>query len=201
LSQKGFGPSRPGPMTWASPGGPECLSRGAAPGPVAQGRPGAALSQKGPRAVVWTAYGPGPSPVLEASWAEAVACAISSRPAEVARRRELRYVTILAVPPDTCAAPACSKPVAQHATGRPARYCSTACRVRAHRQRNAAPVTVEVDMGSARSRGRPPGRSWLVRLRRSDRSVIVAIGLRRPAAERLAAQLVELLGPAPASHG
>jgi len=56
-------------------------------------------------------------------------------------------------------------------------------------------------MGSASSRGRPAERSWLVRLRRSDRSVIVAIGLRRPAAERLAAQLVELLGPAPANKG
>ncbi len=105
------------------------------------------------------------------------------------------------MPPETCAAPGCSELVAQHATGRPARYCSTACRVRAHRQRNAAPVTVEVDMGSASSRGRPPERSWLVRLRRSDRSVIVAIGLRHQAAERLAAQVTELLGPTPASNG
>jgi len=53
-------------------------------------------------------------------------------------------------------------------------------------------------MGSATSRGRLPERSWLVRLRRSDRSVVVAVGLRRPAAERLAAQLTELLGPGPA---
>jgi len=110
----------------------------------------------------------------------------------------LRYY---GMPPGTCAAPDCPKPVAQHATGRPARYCCTACRVRAHRQRNAAPLTVEADMGSASSRGRPPERSWLVRLRRSDRSVVVAIGLRRQAAERLAAQVTELLGPGPASDG
>lgn len=48
-------------------------------------------------------------------------------------------------------------------------------------------------MGSASSRGRPPERSWLVRIRRSDRAVIVAIGLRRHAADRLADQLTDLL--------
>jgi hypothetical protein len=56
-------------------------------------------------------------------------------------------------------------------------------------------------MGPTSSRGRPPERSWLVRLRRSDRSVVVAIGLRRQAAERLAAQVTELLGPGPAGNG
>jgi len=105
------------------------------------------------------------------------------------------------MPPLLCAAPGCSQPVAPHAAGRPARYCCTACRVRAHRQRNATPVTVEVDMGSASSRTRPPERSWLVRLRRSDRSVIVAIGMRRPAAERLASQITQLLEPTPSSNG
>lgn len=48
-------------------------------------------------------------------------------------------------------------------------------------------------MGSASSRGRPPERAWMVRLRRGQRSVIVAIGLRRPAADRLAAQIADLL--------
>lgn len=94
-----------------------------------------------------------------------------------------------------CAAPDCDQPVAQQVTGRPARYCSPACRVRAHRARNAAPVSVEVDMGSATSRGRPPERAWLVRLRRADRTVIVAVGLRRAHAQRLAAQIADLLGP------
>ena len=35
----------------------------------------------------------------------------------------------------------------------------------------------------------------MVRLRRGDRSVIVAVGLRRAAAERLAEQITDLLGP------
>jgi hypothetical protein len=48
-------------------------------------------------------------------------------------------------------------------------------------------------MGSATSRGRLPERAWMVRLRRGSRSVIVATGLRRQAAERLADQIAELL--------
>lgn len=48
-------------------------------------------------------------------------------------------------------------------------------------------------MGSASSRGRPPERAWLVRLRRADLSVIVAIGLRHNAADRLAEQISDLL--------
>ena len=104
----------------------------------------------------------------------------------------------------TCAAPGCTNTVTQHPLGRPGRYCSTACRVRDHRQRQrvaAAPVTVEVDMGSASSRGRPPERAWLVRIRRADRAVIVAIGLRRHAADRLAQQLTELLSDTPPPKG
>ena len=57
----------------------------------------------------------------------------------------------------------------------------------------AEPVSVEVGMGSASSRGRPIDQAWMVRLRRGRRSVIVAIGLRRPAADRLAAQVADLL--------
>jgi hypothetical protein len=52
---------------------------------------------------------------------------------------------------------------------------------------------VEVDFGSASSRGRSPDRAFMVRMRRGERSVIVAIGLRRPAADRLAAQIAELV--------
>jgi hypothetical protein len=37
-----------------------------------------------------------------------------------------------------CPAPGCGHAVTQATRGRPARYCSTACRVRAHRRRNAA---------------------------------------------------------------
>ena len=94
-----------------------------------------------------------------------------------------------------CSAPGCAAEVARAATGRPGVFCSAACRVRAHRarQRVAEPVSVEVDMGSASSRGRPPERAWMVRLRRGQRSVIVAIGLRQSAAERLASQIADLL--------
>ena len=94
----------------------------------------------------------------------------------------------------TCAGPGCANTIAPHRVGRPARYCSTACRVRHHRQRAVPePITVEVDMGSATSRGRPPERAWLVRIRRGDSYVIVNTGLRRPHADRLAQQLAHLL--------
>ena len=56
-----------------------------------------------------------------------------------------------------------------------------------------APVTVEIDTGSASSRGRPPGQAWLIRLRRGDRSVITTIGLSRSGAEHLAEQISDLL--------
>jgi len=96
----------------------------------------------------------------------------------------------------TCAAPGCANTIVPAATGRPARFCSDTCRRRAHRhQQHQAdnPVTVEVDMGSASSRGRPAAQAWLVRLRRADRTVIVAIGLHRNAADRLAQQISDLL--------
>ncbi len=59
----------------------------------------------------------------------------------------------------------------------------------------SAPITVEVDRGSASSRGRPPERAWLVRIRRADRSVIVAIGLSRTAADHLAAHITDVIAP------
>jgi len=59
------------------------------------------------------------------------------------------------------------------------------------------PVTVEVDYGSASSRDRPAGEAWMVRLRRGEQSVIVAIGLRRHGADRLAEQITDLLANYP----
>jgi hypothetical protein len=104
----------------------------------------------------------------------------------------------------SCAGPGCTIPLPPQAAGRPARFCSTACRVRSHRHQQAAavaaPVTIEVDMGSASSRGRPPERAWLVRMRRAERTVIVAIGLRRRAADRLAEQIADLLAASPADR-
>jgi hypothetical protein len=55
------------------------------------------------------------------------------------------------------------------------------------------PVTVEVDTGSSSARGQPAERTWLIRLRRGDRSVITTIGLTRTSAERLAQQINDLL--------
>lgn len=106
-------------------------------------------------------------------------------------------------PAPTCAGPGCDEPVPQPPTGRPGRFCSSACRGRAHRQGQRArdvPVVAEVDFGSASSRGRLAEQAWMVRLRRGDHWVIVAIGLRRHAADRLAEQITDFLG-ANASEG
>lgn len=114
------------------------------------------------------------------------------------------HLTPATTPPDvslryetaTCAAPGRTGPVRRQGTGRPARFCSPACRVRDHRTRQAlkdTPITVEVDYGSASSRGRRAGAAWMVRLRRSYKAVIVAIGRSRAAADRLAEQLVDLV--------
>lgn len=100
--------------------------------------------------------------------------------------------------PSSCGAAGCLNTITSRPTGRPARYCCDACRARAHRLKRrqvAGLVTVEVDMGSASSRGRPPERAWLVRLRRSDRTVVVAIGLRRSTADRLAERISDILNP------
>jgi hypothetical protein len=54
-------------------------------------------------------------------------------------------------------------------------------------------VAVEVDYGSTSSKGRPPGRAWMVSLRRGDQTVIVRIGLSFSAAEALANKMADLL--------
>ncbi len=100
----------------------------------------------------------------------------------------------------TCAAPDCNETLPPSSTGRPARFCSAACRLRAHRarQRNQPqPLNVEIDFGSASSRGRSPDQAWMVRIRRGPRSVIVAIGLRLHAATSLAEQIAEVLDAPP----
>ena len=96
----------------------------------------------------------------------------------------------------TCAGPGCRNPLPAPGRGRPSRYCSTACRVRAYRQRQSqrGAISVEVDHGSTSAKGRPPGKAWLVRLRRGDDEVIVAIGLTNVGAERLAERIRRLVG-------
>ncbi len=103
-------------------------------------------------------------------------------------------------PMPICAGPGCGQPVPRPATGRPGRFCCDACRSRAHRQRQRehdVPVVAEADFGSASSRGRLAEQSWMVRLRRGEDWVIVAIGLRRHAADRLVEQITDLLADRP----
>jgi hypothetical protein len=59
------------------------------------------------------------------------------------------------------------------------------------------PLIIEVDAGSFSSLGRPPDQIWMIRLRRADRSVIVAIGLDRTAAEHLATRIAEIIDADP----
>jgi hypothetical protein len=54
-------------------------------------------------------------------------------------------------------------------------------------------VSAEIDTSSSSNRGQPPGRTWLIRLRRGHRSVITTIGLSRASAEHLAEQITDLL--------
>jgi hypothetical protein len=55
------------------------------------------------------------------------------------------------------------------------------------------PVTVQIDTGSSSTRGQPPGRIWLIRLRHGNRSVITTTGLSRTSADHLAEQITSLL--------
>ena len=60
----------------------------------------------------------------------------------------------------------------------------------------AAGVIVEVDRGSASSRGRHLDRAFMIRLRQGDHSVIVTIGLSQRAAEGLAGHIADVIGGA-----
>jgi hypothetical protein len=63
------------------------------------------------------------------------------------------------------------------------------------RQHRDQPLRAEIDRGSTSAKGRPPDRAWLVRLRRDNHAVIIAIGLARPSAEHLASKINQLLRP------
>jgi hypothetical protein len=67
--------------------------------------------------------------------------------------------------------------------------------MRAYRQRQSqrGAISVEIDHGSTSSKGRPAGKTWLVRLRRGDEAVIVAIGMTNATAERLAERIRRLV--------
>jgi len=54
-------------------------------------------------------------------------------------------------------------------------------------------VTVQIDTGSTSSRGQPPGHTWLIRLWRGTKSVIIITGMSLTSAEHLAAKITSLL--------
>ncbi len=98
------------------------------------------------------------------------------------------------LPAACCAEPGCINPLSQHDTGRPAIFCSAACRSRAHRRRHRhRAVSVEVQLGSTSSKNQTQGRVWMVCLRHGNDSLIVAIGMSRRDAERLAERMTDMV--------
>ncbi len=122
----------------------------------------------------------------------------------------------------SCANPGCDKPLpARGHTGRPAIYCSPACRQRRHRATLINPgndttandttsndnadgdgdgdttVVVELDHPDTSPDGRPPERIWTLRLRRAEHVVVIAEALGWPTANALARQLQDLLATPP----
>ncbi|HVA75058.1 MAG TPA: hypothetical protein VNF71_10910 [Acidimicrobiales bacterium] len=104
----------------------------------------------------------------------------------------------------TCAAPDCEQPVHRtNRTGRPAIYCTPACRPSRNRTPRQNQITVEVEHPEASPDGRPTERVWAVRLKRGDQIVEIADGLGWPSATALARALDNLLDarPRPAAPG
>jgi hypothetical protein len=100
-------------------------------------------------------------------------------------------------PDRTCAAPGCGRTVSRRpGRGRPPIYCSPACRpsqTGGRGQRRA--VTVEVDPDDSNAADPAAARTFLVRLRRGKRAVVVAREVGRFSAAVLAEELRGLLGP------
>jgi hypothetical protein len=86
--------------------------------------------------------------------------------------------------PRICAAPGCTNEVLRRlgARGRPHIYCSLTCRP--SKKPNVLAVDIELDDDSEN-----PGRAWVVRLHRGNRSVVVGRDLGRFSAAVLAAEL------------
>ncbi len=136
-----------------------------------------------------------------AGHARAAATGPTTHPGRARKPDPMSTSTPLSSRPETrCAAPGCTATLTRGGRGRPALYCSPACRTAAHRQHRRhrdPPLTVEVDHGSTSAKARSAGRVWLVRLRRGERATIIATGLGRPAAQHLAHQINQLLHPQP----
>lgn len=97
-----------------------------------------------------------------------------------------------------CAASGCTDPVPRRpGPGRPALYCSPACRPKHRRPK----ILVEVDHPETSPDGRPVQRVWTVRLRRGQQVVVIADDLGWPSANALAGQLDDLLRPGSRQRG
>ncbi|MHB8450486.1 MAG: hypothetical protein ACYDAQ_08575 [Mycobacteriales bacterium] len=103
----------------------------------------------------------------------------------------------------TCAAAGCDNPVERldGQTGRPRIYCSPTCRPSMGGRQDRYRISVQVDQDQDGRDGPDPGRSWVVRLRRGQRTVIVGEALGRFAATALAGELRNLLHPRPRGGG
>ena len=95
----------------------------------------------------------------------------------------------------TCAATGCTNPVPRTSRqGRPAIYCSPACRPPRR-------LTVEITHPDTTPDGRAVERVWTVRLRRGRRTVTIAENLGWPSASALAGQLDQLLNRSQQERG
>lgn len=99
---------------------------------------------------------------------------------------------------ERCASSGCENPLPIRGRGRPAIYCSPACRPA---KTGGTHLVVEVCHPESSLDGRPPGRVWTVSLRRGERFVLIAENLGWPSANALARQLEDLVGPAPRQRG
>lgn len=100
--------------------------------------------------------------------------------------------------PVDCAAPGCVNLVPRSTgPGRPAVYCSPACRPNHPRPK----ILVEVDHPNISPDGRPVERVWTVRLRRGKDIVVIADDLGWPSANALAGALDDLLRPSSRQTG
>jgi hypothetical protein len=100
-----------------------------------------------------------------------------------------------------CAGPGCANPVIRRPgqTGRPPISCSPGCRP--SRRADRGQISVEIVQDDDASAGPDPGRTWIVRLRRGPRTVIVGRNLGRFAAGALTGELRQLLDPRTPQEG
>jgi len=99
-----------------------------------------------------------------------------------------------------CAADGCDNPVVRGRRGRPQIYCSPACRPSRAPRCAQGEITVEVDHPHDDD-GVVAGRTWVVRLQRGKRSVIVGQDLGRFSATVLSGELQRLLHPRTQQEG